>query len=70
MEARKFKVGDRVKVRLDIPSVFRGRTGTIQQLLSEDTRGFWYTVRFESSGLRSSIRLSERALELVAGWLP
>lgn len=70
MGVPKFKVGQRVRVSLDIPSVFRGRTGTIQQQLPEDTRGFWYMVTFESRGLRNTMRFSEQDLELVAGWRP
>jgi hypothetical protein len=70
MEMRKFKVGDRVKVRLDSSSPYRGRTGIIEQHLPEDTRGFWYMVRFESAGLRATSRFPERELEVVTGWRP
>lgn len=64
METREFKVGDRVKVSLDIPSVFRGRTGTIQRLLSEDAGIFYYMVTFDSGGLRTTIRFSEQQPKL------
>ncbi len=70
MELRKFKVGDRVKVRVVSSSPYRGRTGIIQQGLPEDTRGFWYLVRFESAGLRATSPFVEQDLEVVTGWRP
>ncbi len=62
---RMFKAGDTIRVRADSNSTYRGRTGAIQQELPEDTRGYWYLVRFESDDLKANIRLVEQDLTLV-----
>lgn len=70
MELHNIRVGDQVRVRLDSASPYRGRTGMIEQQLPNDTRGFWYMVRFESRDLSTTVRFVERDLEKVSGWWP
>ena len=61
---RKFKKGDKIKVRLDTSSPYRGRTGVVQHELPQDSRGYWYMVEFQSAGLHTTSRFVERDLEL------
>ena len=53
----KFKKGDKVKVRLDTSSPYRGRTGIVDEAPIEDSYGFWYMVKFESKGFYSQLSL-------------
>lgn len=46
-----FKKGDKVRVRRDCASSYRGRIGVIENELSKDSHGFWYMVKFEWQGL-------------------
>ena len=62
---RKFKKGDKVKVRLDTSSPYRGRSGVVQHELPEDSQGFSYMVEFRSAGLHATSRFAERDLEVT-----
>jgi hypothetical protein len=59
----KFKKGDKVKIRLDNASPYRGRKGIVNDDASEDSYGFWYMVKFESRGFSPSSRFNEKDLE-------
>ena len=61
----KFNKGDKVKVRLDTSSTYRGRSGTIDNEISEDSFGLWYMVKFETKGFTRSYRFNEKDLEAV-----
>lgn len=61
----KFKKGDRVKVRLDTVSPYRGRDGIVDAEPTRDSYGFWYMVRFESKGFSRSYRFVEQDLEAL-----
>jgi hypothetical protein len=63
----KFKKGDKVKVRLDTNSPYRGRMGTVDEEPIKDSFGFWYMVKFESGGFARSHRFTEQDLEAVSG---
>jgi ribosomal protein L21E len=58
----KFKKGDKVKIRLDTSSPYRGRSGVISENLTSDSYGFWYMVKFESNGYSPSYRFVEQDL--------
>jgi hypothetical protein len=61
----KFKKGDKVKVRLDSMSPYRGRIGSVNDEPSGDSFGFWYMVKFESRGFAPTTRFIEKDLESV-----
>jgi hypothetical protein len=61
----KFKKGDKVKVRLDTASPYRGRSGVVNEKPMNDSYGFWYMVKFESNGNTSAYRFVEQDLEEV-----
>jgi hypothetical protein len=63
----KFKKGDKVRVRLDTPSIFRGRIGTIDEEPKQDSFGYWYWVKFESMGFTRAYFFAEQDLESVYG---
>jgi hypothetical protein len=63
----KFKKGDKVRVRTDTASPFRGRIGTIDEEAKEDSFGFWYIVKFESMGFIRAFSFAERDLESIDG---
>ena len=63
----KFKKGDKVRVRRDCASSYRGPIGVIENGLSKDSHGFWYMVKFEWQGLRAVNRFIEEDLEAVSG---
>jgi hypothetical protein len=59
----KFKKGDKVRVRLDTVSPYRGRIGTVDE---EPTKNaFWYMVKFESKGFTRVYFFAEQDLESV-----
>ncbi len=60
----KFKKGDRVKVKLDNSSPYRGRNGTISEEPLVDSYGFWSMVKFESAGFSRVYRFLESDLEI------
>ncbi len=60
-----FKKGDRVKVRLDANSTYRGRVGVVNEAPASDSFGFWYMVKFESKGFSPVTRIAEKDLEAV-----
>jgi hypothetical protein len=62
----KFKKGDKVRVRFDTPSVYRGRVGTIDEEPKRDSSGFWYMMRFESRGFTGAYSFGEQDLEPVS----
>ncbi len=59
----KFKKGDNVKVSLDTASPYRGRMGIVAEEPTQDSYGFSYTLRFESTGFSRTYRFLERDLE-------
>ena len=60
----KFEKGDKVKVRLDTASPFRGRTGVIDDEM-QNSSGFWYVVKFESKGFSRNYTFDEKDLEKI-----
>ncbi len=62
---QKFKKGDKVKVRLDSASPYRGRSGIVIEEPVGDSFGFWYMVKFESKGFTPVTRFVEKDLEAV-----
>jgi hypothetical protein len=63
----KFKKGDKVRVRRDCASSYRGPIGVIENEPSKDSHGFWYMVKFEWQGLQAVNRFIEEDLEAVSG---
>ena len=63
----KFKIGVKVRVRLDSPSPYRGRTGVVHEELPGDLSGFRYMVKFELRDLSAVSRFAEKDLEAVSG---
>jgi curved DNA-binding protein CbpA len=61
-----FKKGDKVRVRMDSPSPFTGRTGVIDEEPLRDHLRLWYMVKFESRGLATIGRLAVEELEKVS----
>jgi ribosomal protein L21E len=61
---QKFEKGDKVRVRLDTASPFRGHTGIVDSE-TKDSSGFSYVVKFESQGFLSSYVFSEKDLEKI-----
>jgi hypothetical protein len=63
----KFKKGDKVRVRMDTASPYRGRIGTVDEEPIKDSYGFWYMVKFESKGFTRNYRFVEHDLEAING---
>jgi hypothetical protein len=61
----KMNVDEKVKVRLDTSSPYRGRPGVISEILNEDSYGSWYMVKFESKGFSTAYRFNEKDLEKI-----
>ena len=61
-----FKAGDKVRVRLDSASPYRGRIGVIDKESIKDSYGFWYMVKFELRDLLTVNRFIEQDLEGVS----
>ena len=59
----KFKKGDKVRVRMDTTSPFRGRIGTIDEEPNE--KAFYYMVKFESAGFTRAYFFAEQDLESI-----
>jgi hypothetical protein len=59
------KKGDKVRIRLDTASPYRGRTGVVDEEPIEDSFGFWYMVKFESKGYIRNYRFLEKDLVSV-----
>jgi len=62
---QKFNKGDPIKIRLDTTSPFRGRNGIINENPINDSYGFWYIVKFESTGFTRNYRFVEHDLEAI-----
>ena len=60
-----FKKGDKVKIRLEANSQFRGHAGIITAVLKRESRIFGYIVEIDSQGKKISYQFSERDLENV-----
>jgi DnaJ-class molecular chaperone len=58
-----FKMGSKVRVRLDSASLHKGRTGVVEREPVKDYFRFWYMVKLESRGLATVVRLAEEELE-------
>jgi hypothetical protein len=63
----KFKRGDKVMVRIDTSSPYRGRIGTVNEEPRKDSYGFWYMVKFESKGFARNYEFLEHDLEATSG---
>ncbi len=61
----KFNVGDKVRIRLDANSQFRGRVGTVEKLPNEYSNIPGYVIRIETPGFAPSCQVLERDLELA-----
>ena len=59
----KFKKGDKVRVRLDTTSPYRGRIGIVNENPINDSHGVWYAVKFESKEHAPTYRFGEQDLE-------
>jgi transcription antitermination factor NusG len=59
-----FEKGDKVRVRLDTASPYRGRIGIVDKE-TEDSSRFWYVVKFESKGFSRSYSVAEIDLEKI-----
>ncbi len=62
----KFNKGDRVRVRIDTTSPYRGRVGTIDGDPTKDSFGLWYRVKFESEGFKRIYHFVEQDLEEIS----
>ena len=60
----KFKKGDKVRIRIDTVSPFRGRIGTIDEAPADNA--FWYMVKFESKGFTRAYFFAEQDIESMA----
>ena len=58
-----FKMGSKVRVRLDSASPHRSLTGVVEREPVKDYFRFWYMVKFESRGLATVVRFAEEELE-------
>jgi hypothetical protein len=63
----KFKQVDKVRVRLDTASPYRGRVGIVGEQPIRDSFGFWYMVKFVSKGFSRNYCFVEQDLELMNG---
>ena len=61
----KFKRGDKVRVRLDTSSPYRGRIGIVDAEPTQDSYDLSYTLKFESQGFTRTYLFPERDLESV-----
>jgi curved DNA-binding protein CbpA len=59
----KFKTGNRVKISVNSPSPYRGRTGIVDNEPVHDAFRFWYMVRIGSKVLTTARRFAEEELE-------
>ena len=58
----KYKKGDKVRVRADVVSPYRGRIGTVNEEPTKDA--YWYMLKFESKGFARTHFFTEQDLEL------
>jgi hypothetical protein len=61
----KFKEGEKVRIRLNSASPFRGRVGTVIKEPVEALNMVGYMVKFESKGNTSTCLFDEQVLEAV-----
>jgi len=59
----KFKIGDKVRIRLDANSQFRGRIGTVEKLPNEYINILGYIVKIESQGFAPTCQVLEKDME-------
>jgi ribosomal protein L21E len=62
---KNFQNGDNVRIRIDSKSQFRGRTGTITEVLNSASGTLEYNVKIDYQGLKLSYRFSGSELEAV-----
>ena len=62
----KFKIGDKVRIRPDANSQFRGRIGTVEKLPSEYANVNGYTVKIELPGFTPTCQVLEKEIEAVS----
>jgi ribosomal protein L21E len=60
-----FQIGDKVKIRPDADSQFRGRTGTIVNLPNLYSKIPGYKVKIETTGFSSTCQILEKDLEAL-----
>ena len=61
----KFKKGDKVRIRVDTSSPFRGRIGIVDNEPNESATVVGYRVKFESKGNTSTCLFDEQVLETM-----
>jgi ribosomal protein L21E len=63
-----FKIGDKVRIRLDANSQFRGRIGTVENEPNDNESAtvVGYMVKFESKGNTSTCLFDEQVLEAIS----
>jgi hypothetical protein len=62
----KFSIGDRVRIRLDANSQFRGRFGTVEKLPNEYINMPGYTVKIELQLFTPTCQVQEKDMETVS----
>jgi hypothetical protein len=63
----KFKKGDKVKIRPDANSQFRGRIAIIQKEPDRYSNAYGYVVKIDAQGFAPTCQISENDLEAVTG---
>ena len=58
-----FAQGERVRIRADSGTPYTGRDGVVVNDPVKDAFRFWYTVRFDSTGFVTVVRLAQEQLE-------
>jgi hypothetical protein len=61
----KFKIGQKIKIRTDANSQFRGRTGTIEKVPNEYGNTFGYLVKIQSPGFTPTCQVLETDIEAI-----
>jgi transcription antitermination factor NusG len=61
----KFKKGDKVRIRVDTSSPFRGRIGIVDSEPTESANLVGYMVKLESKGNTSTCLFDEQVLETM-----
>jgi hypothetical protein len=62
----KFKISDKVRIRPDTNSQFRGRIGTIEKLPNEYANVNGYMVKIELQGFTPTCQVLEKDIEAIS----
>jgi hypothetical protein len=62
----KFKIGDKVRIRPDANSQFRGHIGTIEKLPNDYANVNGYMVKIEMQGFAPTYQVLEKDLEALS----